>query len=62
MLSDQFYRDAERAIAELYGSLEDDIIRDIARRIVKNDGMTDTAVWQSAKLQEAGLEIGRAHV
>ena len=55
MLSDQFYRDAERAIAELYGSLEDDIIRDIARRIVKNDGMTDTAVWQSAKLQEAGL-------
>lgn len=55
MLSEQFYSDAERAIAELYGSLEDDIIRDVARRIIKNDSVTDTAVWQSAKLQEAGL-------
>ena len=55
MLSDQFYAQAEKIINRLYGNLEEDILRDVARRIVKNGDVTDSAQWQIAKLQEAGM-------
>lgn len=41
-------------ILKLYAQLEDEIIRDIARRIVKAGKVTDTGEWQINALQEVG--------
>ena len=41
-------------VVKLYEELEDDIIRDMARRIVKTDFATETAQWQLSRLQEMG--------
>lgn len=41
-------------ILKLYAQLEDEIIRDIARRIVKAGNVTDTGEWQINALQEVG--------
>lgn len=41
-------------ILKLYAQLEDGIIRDIARRIVKTGKVTDTGEWQINALQEVG--------
>lgn len=41
---------------EVHKQLQESILRDIARRIVKNSGrITDTAAWQAEKLQQAGF-------
>lgn len=42
-------------VAELYAELENDIIRDMARRIVKTDFATDTAQWQLIQLQRLSV-------
>lgn len=42
-------------LQEQLAALEDDIVRDIARRIVKTGCLTDTAQWQLRSLQRAGL-------
>lgn len=39
-------------IVKLYEELEDDIIRDMARRIVKTNFATETTQWQLSRLQE----------
>ncbi len=40
----------------VHKELQESILRDIARRLVKNSGtITDTAAWQAEKLQQAGL-------
>lgn len=41
-------------ILRLYSQLEDEIVRDIARRIVKAGKITDTGEWQINALQEVG--------
>lgn len=41
-------------IVELYSQLEEAIVRDVARRIVKTGTMTDTAIWQTQHMQELG--------
>lgn len=40
---------------ELYGSLEQEIIADVARRIVKTGYVTSTAGWQLEKAKQLGL-------
>lgn len=42
-------------VTELYAELENDIIRDMARRIVKTDFATDTAKWQLIQLQRTSV-------
>jgi hypothetical protein len=42
-------------VVKLYEELEDDILRDMARRIVKTDFATETAQWQLSRLQEMGI-------
>lgn len=44
----------DRVVA-LYAELENDIIRDMARRIVKTDFATDTAQWQLIQLQRMSV-------
>ncbi|MGN0501123.1 MAG: phage minor capsid protein [Ruminococcus sp.] len=41
-------------IVELYSKLEEEIVRDISRRIAKTGIMTDTAIWQTKHMQELG--------
>lgn len=41
-------------IVNLYAQLEEEIIRDIARRIAKTGTMTDTGIWQAQHMQELG--------
>lgn len=41
-------------ILKIYAQLEDEIVRDIARRIVKTGIVTDTGKWQINALQEVG--------
>ena len=41
---------------KVHKELQESILRDIARRLVKNsDIITDTAAWQAEKLQQAGM-------
>lgn len=42
-------------VVKLYEELEDDIIRDMARRIVKTDFATETTQWQLSRLQDMGV-------
>ena len=41
-------------IINLYSQLEEEIVRDIARRIAKTGIMTDTGIWQAQHMQELG--------
>lgn len=41
-------------IINLYAQLEEQIVRDIVRRIVKTGTMTDTGIWQAQHMQELG--------
>lgn len=41
-------------IINLYSQLEEEIVRDIARRISKTGIMTDTGIWQAQHMQELG--------
>lgn len=41
-------------IINLYSQLEEEIVRDIARRIAKTGTMTDTGIWQAQHMQELG--------
>lgn len=42
-------------VTELYATLEEDIIKDMARRIVKTDFATETAQWQLIQLQRMSI-------
>lgn len=41
-------------IINLYSQLEEEIVRDIARRIAKTGTITDTGIWQAQHMQELG--------
>lgn len=55
MLSPEYYEGCADDILKLYEQLEDDIISDVVRRIVKTGKVTETAKHQLEQLQEAGL-------
>lgn len=54
MLTPQQLAHCADDILKLYTKLEDEIIRDITRRIVKAGKVTDTGQWQINALQEVG--------
>lgn len=51
MLTPKELASLPQSVTELYEQLENDIIADMARRIVKTDFATDTAQWQLIQLQ-----------
>ncbi len=55
MLSPEYYESCADNIIKLYEQLEDDIISDVVRRIMKTGKVTETAKHQIEQLQEAGL-------
>lgn len=52
MLTPDYLDTLPDALVELWQQVEDDILRDIARRIGKADGLTDTAAWQAWRLEQ----------
>lgn len=55
MLSPEYYENCADIILALYAELEDAILRDIIRRMMKTGMVTESAKWQALMLQEAGL-------
>lgn len=55
MLSPEYYEGCADDIIELYEQLEDDIISDVVRRVVKTGKVTETAKHQIEQLQESGI-------
>lgn len=55
MLSPEYYENCADVILSLYAELEDAILRDIVRRMMKTGMVTESAKWQAEMLQEAGL-------
>lgn len=55
MLTPDYLEYCADDIVELYSQLDETIIRDIARRIVKAGDITDTARWQIEKVQQGGM-------
>lgn len=54
-LSPQYYDGCTDDVLNLYAELEDRIISDVVRRIVKTGDITDTAKWQIRQAQQRGL-------
>ncbi|MGN0585321.1 MAG: phage minor capsid protein [Ruminococcus sp.] len=55
MLSPEYYENCADIILAQYAELEDAILRDIIRRMMKTGTVTESAKWQALMLQEAGL-------
>lgn len=55
MLTPEYLDMTPDVIVELYSQLDETIIRDIVRRLVKTGGVTPTAAWQADRLQDSGL-------
>ena len=51
MLTPEYLAQLPDALCRLWRQVEDDILRDIARRIKAADGLTETAVWQAQRLE-----------
>ena len=54
MLTPEYLMQAADPVVEIYSQVEQDIIADVARRIVKTGYITDTAKWQLQKAKEFG--------
>lgn len=54
MLSPHYLESVANDLLRLYDQLEESILQDIVRRIVKTDFVTDTAKWQLEQLQNSG--------
>lgn len=54
MLTPQYLSNVPEPVVKIYLDLESDIMVDMARRIKKTGKITDTAIWQSKKLEELG--------
>ena len=52
MLAPDYLDTLPDALVELFQQVEDDILRDIARRINKMGGLTSTAAWQAWRLEQ----------
>lgn len=55
MLSPDYLESISDDILKIYDQLEDSILKDVIRRIVKTDYVTDTAKWQLEQLQNSGM-------
>ena len=55
MLSPSYYDKLCDQLITLYGELDNAIVGDIVRRLLKTGEMTDTAKWQAKQLQESGM-------
>ena len=55
MLTPDYLDSVADEIIDLYADLEDGIIRDIARSIVKAGEVTSSSGWQAVRLQHMGL-------
>ncbi|UZT82911.1 phage minor capsid protein [Caproicibacterium sp. BJN0003] len=55
MLPPEYLEHAADDIVDLYSQLDQLIIRDIVRRIMKTRRITDTAAWQIDRVQNSGL-------
>lgn len=55
MLPPAYFDTAADDLLELYSRLDQSILRDIVRRLTKTGRMTDTAVWQTQRLQDSGM-------
>ncbi|MEG0179354.1 MAG: phage minor capsid protein, partial [Oscillospiraceae bacterium] len=55
MLTPEYLEHCADDIIELTNKLEETIMRDIARRLVKNGGVTASAKWQIDTVKESGL-------
>ena len=55
MLTPEYLESAPENIVDLYSQLDESIVRDIVRRLVKTGGVTLTAAWQAERLQDSGL-------
>ena len=58
MLNPEYLMQAADPVVEIYSQVEQDILEDIARRIVKAGYFTDTAQWQLKKAKEFGYLQG----
>lgn len=56
MITPKQFDELPRNVQKLYEELEDEIISDMARRIVKTNMATETAQWQLIRLQTVGSE------
>lgn len=52
MLTPEYLEQLPDAFVSLWRQVEDDILRDIGRRISKMDGITDTAEWQAWRFEQ----------
>lgn len=55
MLSPEYLDDCANQLISLYSELENRIIADIVRRLLKTGNVTETAKWEILKAQELGL-------
>lgn len=55
MLSPEYYESCADLIVQRYADLENAILKDIIRRLMKTDVITESAKWQAEVLQEAGM-------
>lgn len=58
MLTPEYIAGIADSMIGIYAEVEDDIIADIARRIVKTGSITDTVAWQIDKARQAGYLQG----
>ena len=55
MLSPEFLAALPESVVALFLQVEEDLLEDIARRIAKTDGITDTAKWQAWRYEQVKL-------
>ena len=55
MLTPEYLEHIPDPVVQLFQDVEDDILRDMARRISKMDGLTDTADYQAWRLEQTQL-------
>ena len=55
MLTPEYLERIPNPVVQLFQDVEDDILRDMARRIKKMDGLTDTAAYQAWRLEQTRM-------
>jgi hypothetical protein len=58
MLTPEYIAGIADSMIDIYSEVEDDIVADIARRIVKTGTITETAAWQIDRAKQAGYLNG----
>ncbi len=55
MLEPKYLEDLPEGVIELYSKVEQDILSDMARRLMAYDYWLDSSIWQEQKLKEVGV-------